>query len=61
MQSAAGKRPPTRLRIARTLPQQHVEPGTALIQSAGPEDDGEYLMGSASMNHVFDYKSKTYS
>ena len=62
-QLPAGERPPAVLRLECALPQQHIELRLTRARLAGPvadlEYDGKHLVFGASMNHVFDYKSKT--
>src|ERR1700754_1998836 len=62
-QLAARQRPRTTLGILLALPEQHAELGLlrhrAWSEPANLEYDGEHFVRSATMGHVFDYKSKT--
>jgi quinolinate synthase len=64
-QLPAGQRPRTALRVARALPEQDVELRLLGLrprpEAANLEYDGEHFVSSATMWHVFDYKSKTRS
>jgi hypothetical protein len=56
---AAGERPLSGFRLECTLPQQHMKCGFPRADIANLEHDGEHLVCSVNMGHVFDYKSKT--
>ncbi|BBX22570.1 hypothetical protein MTER_19810 [Mycolicibacter terrae] len=58
-QQSTRERPTSELGFSGALPEQDVEPGTAPVEAANLEDRGEDLVLGASMNHVFDCKSKT--
>jgi quinolinate synthase len=58
-QLAAGQRPRASLWIHRSFPQQHAELRVSRRQVSNLEDDGEHFVGSATIGHVFDHKSKT--
>jgi hypothetical protein len=62
-QLATWQRPRSPLGILGPLPEQDAELGLlrhwAWSEPANLEDDGEHFVRSATMGHVFDYKSKT--
>jgi hypothetical protein len=62
-QLATGQRPRTTLGILGALPEQNAELGLlrhrAWSEPANLEYDSEHFVRSATMGHVFDYKSKT--
>src|ERR1700753_131084 len=62
-QLAPGQRPRTTFGILGALPEQHAKLGflrlRAWSEPANLEYDGEHFVRSATIDHVFDYKSKT--
>ena len=56
---SARQRPFARLRLQRSLPEQHAEIRFAVKETADLEYDGEHVVLSATIRHVFDCRSKT--